>query len=92
MKKNDLDENQIMLLAQFVKTGGAEVKLIHVILKKEIRELRDVLNIDPRGNMGLQALARQEAVKVLENVFDIIFPELLEKKFQDNSKKINPYR
>lgn len=45
------------------------VQVIIEVIASNIRELEDVRNIDAKGNMGLQALANQQAVKKLDDIF-----------------------
>jgi hypothetical protein len=67
-------------LEQFEQSGANYVRVIEKIFAGAINELKDINNIDPKGNMGLQALARQEAVKIMLEVKDMIFPGQVEKK------------
>lgn len=55
--------------------GGAGVEALKELFRAAEAELRDVGNIDPKGNMGLQALAAQRAVENLLAVREHVFPE-----------------
>lgn len=70
-----------------VKGGGAGVEALSELFASAERELRDVLKIDPKGNMGLQSLARQLAVEMLLEVRDVIFTGVLP---QDRPEKEKP--
>lgn len=90
--KINLDQNESDALEQFEKSGANSVAVIRKIFEAGIDELKDVENIDPKGNMGLQSLARQEAVKIVRGLRDIIFPELAKKETKPGEPKKNPWR
>lgn len=79
-------------LAQFVGSGANYVRVIEKIFAEAINDLKDINNIDPKGNMGLQALARQEAVKTILEIKDAIFPDQAEKIPTARPTKISQYR
>lgn len=85
--KIDLEQNKADTLAAFVKGGGAGVEALWDLFSAAERELRDVLKIDPKGNMGLQTLARQQAVEMLLEIRDVIFTGVLP---QDREKEDRP--
>ena len=72
--KINLDQNEVNALEQFEGSGMNAVPVIKKILEKSIDFLGDIANIDPKGNMGLQTLANQNAVKELKDIRDTIFP------------------
>lgn len=85
--KIDLDQKKADTLAAMVKGGGAGVEALSDLFAAAESELRDVLKIDPKGNMGLQTLARQHAVDMLLEVRDVIFTGVLP---QDRPKDEKP--
>ena len=68
------------------------MKVIEKILNESIADLKDITNIDPKGNMGLQTLARQEACKEVKAIKDLIFPALGEKKPLPGAPVARPYK
>jgi len=74
--KINLDENEQNALATFNNSGQNAIQVMKKIFTFYIEDLESVKNIDPKGNMGLQSLARQEALKIVEEMRDIIFPDL----------------
>ena len=73
--------------------GGAGVEALKELLLAAEAELRDVGNIDPKGNMGLQALAAQKAVETLQEIRSHVFPDTVrgtEKK--TGEKAISQFR
>lgn len=94
MKKINLTPEQVNALEQHSNSGANGVKIIKAILTFYIEDLINIDNIDPKGNMGLQTLARQEAKKTLVEVRDLIFPELSEdmKKATPGAEKMSQWR
>ena len=87
--KINLDQNEIDALEKFETSGMNAVAVIKKILDTSISYMGSIENIDPKGNMGLQTLANQNAVKELKDIRDAIFqsmakinrkPELGDKK------------
>ena len=74
--KIDLGPDKENALQRLVAVGGAGVEALRELFALAEAELRDVMNINPQGNMGLQSLASQKAVEALTEVRDHIFPEL----------------
>lgn len=72
--KIDLDEKEFNALAALGQRGGADVEALRKLFRAAENELRDVMNIDPKGNMGLQSLASQRAVEMLREIVVMIFP------------------
>lgn len=72
--KIHLDEEKSNAIAKLMAVGGAGVEALKELLQAAEAELRDVSNIDPKGNMGLQALAAQRAVEALQELRGHIFP------------------
>lgn len=70
------------------------MKVIEKVFKEGITDLKDINNVDPKGNMGLQTLARQEAVKILVEIAEMIFPdqEKLKTSAGPQEKKISKWR
>ena len=77
MEKNEnqvvLSDEEVTLLQRF--SLASEAPVIKKIVKHYLKDLESILNVDPKGNMGLQTLARQEAYKYLIEIFDKIFQE-----------------
>lgn len=62
------------------------------VLIEGVNDLMDVRNIDPKGNMGLQALANQRAAETLTELFEMLFPNIAEQVGPQASEKISPWR
>lgn len=73
--KIELDEKEINTLAAFSSKGGADVDALKKLFRLGEADLIDIRNIDPKGNVGLQTCARQEAQKILAQIKQIVFPE-----------------
>lgn len=82
MKKILLDANEVQALQQFEASGMNAVKVIKKIFDLATADLQNIENIDPKGNMGLQALARQEAVAWVRELGGLVFGRSVE-----NSRK-----
>lgn len=89
--KIELDEQKSNALAGLVAAGGAGVEALKEIFTAAELELRDVLKIDKKGNMGLQSLARQEAVEMLLQIRDVVFPSDTPRAKGEGSK-MSPWR
>lgn len=74
--KINIDQNESNALEAFASSGANYVKVIEKVFKFAIDDLKDITQIDPKGNMGLQALSRQEAVTHLIAIRDVIFPSV----------------
>jgi len=72
--KIDLDPIKTDAIAKLMNVGGAGVEALKELFDAAEAELRDVTNIDPKGNMGLQSLAAQRAVEVLQGIKSNVFP------------------
>ena len=92
--KINLDRNEQDALAQFSSSGMNAVGVMKKIFKFYIEDLRNIENIDPKGNMGLQALSRQEAHRTVKEVEALIFPDTVQKNSEPlpGEKKISQYR
>lgn len=91
--KINLDEGKSNAIARLIAVGGAGVDALKELLISAEAELDSVSNIDPKGNMGLQALAAQKAVEILLEVRSHIFPESVKlKKVGTEEKKISAWR
>ena len=91
MKKIELNENQTNALATLVANGGTGVEALKALFVAAELELRDVLSIDKKGNMGLQSLARQEAVEMLLQVRNLIFPGDTT-RLRGEASEVSPWR
>lgn len=89
--KIELDEQKQNALVALVTSGGAGVEALKDLFMAAELELRDVLRIDNKGNMGLQSLARQEAVEMLLQIKDVIFPGDTPRE-KGTGSKISPWR
>lgn len=89
--KIDLEQQELNALATLGTRGGADVEALKKVFRAAEAELRDVMNIDPKGNMGLQSLASQRAVEMLWEIGDVIFPAGSGKTTAER-KKISPWR
>lgn len=74
MKKIQIDPTELQQLHAMIAAAAPGIKVLRKILDHYINELRDVRNIDDKGNMGLQAKAAQEALAVLDEFRDEVFP------------------
>lgn len=79
MKKINLDQGEDTALEQFVGSGANYVKVIKKIFDFYLDDMKNIENIDPKGNVGLQTTSRQQAFTQLKNIRDTIFPEFSEK-------------
>lgn len=73
--KIDLEQNKLDAIQKLMAVGGAGVEALRELFSRAEAELSDVRNIDPKGNMGLQSLAAQQAIKVLDEIKSQIFPD-----------------
>ena len=91
--KIDLDENKINAIANLMKVGGAGVEALTELFQKAEAELDSVKNIDPKGNMGLQALAAQRALDTVVEIRSYIFPDSVRvERVNGEEKKISQWR
>ena len=73
--KKITDPNELDALANLASSGQKGYGVLKKIFKENIEELSSIMNIDSKGNMGLQALARQHAVEILLGIAENIFPD-----------------
>lgn len=78
--KNILNEEEKEMLRTMVHGRGEGVAVLKKLFQKGILELKDVESINPKGNVGLQTCSRQEALKIVRDVFSNVFPEMADKK------------
>jgi hypothetical protein len=93
--KINLDQNETNALEQFEGSGMNAVAVIKKILDTAISFLGSIENIDPKGNMGLQTLANQNAVKEIKEIRDQIFSSVAVKNNRPVSgekKPVSQYR
>lgn len=88
--KIHLDESKSNAIAKLMGVGGAGVEALKELFQVAEAELRDVSNIDPKGNMGLQALAAQRAVEALREIGGHVFPELKTARTGKEKKEEQP--
>ena len=98
MKTINLTKDDSDAIQHFQLSGQKAYSVFKKVFEHYKNDLGSVLNIDKKGNMGLQALARQEALVILNEIADIIFPdeEVAKKRaaIDEDQKKpfIPPYR
>lgn len=92
--KINLDETKTRAVASLINVGGAGVEALKELFIAAEDELRDVCNIDPKGNMGLQALAAQKSVEILLEIRSHVFPDSVrtEKVAGGGEKRISQWR
>lgn len=87
-----LQPDESKALENFAASGHQAYPVMKKIFKYYMDDLESVLNIDPKGNMGLQALARQEAYNTLADIEVEIFPDSSPPVRREPGKKISQYR
>ncbi len=65
------------MISSLIKQKSAGVQVIEKVIKYYLEQLRDIRNIDSKGNMGLQTLANQNAHELLLDIFNEMFPSLV---------------
>lgn len=91
--KINLDQEKSNAIAKLMAVGGAGVEALKELLLAAEAELRDVGNIDPKGNMGLQALAAQKAVETLKEIRSHLFPDTIAKtEKKPGERQISQFR
>lgn len=85
MKKIELTQEQEDALSQHSQSGAKGIVLIKKIFEHYTQDLADITNIDMKGNLGLQTLARSTALDTIKEMQKLIFPEMFvaEKKNED---------
>lgn len=73
--KINLEKNEEDALASMIASGGNHIPVLRKLFSQAIDDLKDITNIDPKANVGLQTCARQEAVKQLIEIESKIFPD-----------------
>lgn len=76
IEKIKLNDDESSALENFARSGQQAYPVLKKIFKHYIGDLESVRNIDSKGNMGLQALARQNALESLEEIEEQIFPDV----------------
>lgn len=91
--KINLDPEKSNAIAKLMAVGGTGVEALKELLLSAEAELDSVSNIDPKGNMGLQALAAQKAVETLQEIRSHVFPETVRQvKGVRTEKPISQFR
>lgn len=75
-----LPEEETNALETMIRSGANGVKVLDRIFKESIEDLKNIKNIDPKSNMGLQTLARQLACEIVEDIQKLIFSPGVENK------------
>lgn len=70
----ELTPSEERALNELVERNSEGVQVIKKIIEFHAEKLNSVLNIDEKGNMGLQALSRQYSLRFLQDVFKELFP------------------
>lgn len=84
----ELTDSERSALNDLLKQDREAVRAIKKIFEFYADDLNSVLNIDDKGNMGLQALSRQYSLRFLQDVFGELFPV----KLSNVSKKANQWQ
>lgn len=88
-----LEENEENVLASLQNSAMPGFKVVEKIFKLNMEDLESIENIDPKGNMGLQTLARQEALKTLKDIYQKVFGSTVKTVgVSGEKKKIGPYQ
>jgi len=91
--KIDLDENKSNAIAKLMAVGGAGVEALKELFQAAEAELNSVKNIDPKGNMGLQALAAQRALEAVLEVRENVFPDSVRTEMVNGQeRKVSQWR
>lgn len=72
--KINLSQDDQVYLQNLASSGAKGYEVAKKIFNFYMNDLVNVLNIDAKGNVGLQTCARQEAYKILVEVSDLLFP------------------
>lgn len=78
--KIKLTNDQGNAIDKLIANGGAGVEALKELFNQAIAELSDIRNIDPKGNMGLQSLASQKALEIIDEIQHLTFPKESNKK------------
>lgn len=92
MKKIDLTIDESKALENFASSGHQAYPVLKKMFKHYQEDLGSVKNIDNKGNMGLQALARQNALEIVEEIAEKIFVDSPPVRREGGEKKIPQYR
>lgn len=89
----NLNENELNTLERFINSKSTELDLVKKILAYYSENMKDITNIDPKGNVGLQTVARQEAYGSfisMSSLFDKDIEEYIKKP--EVKKAISPWQ
>lgn len=100
MKKINLDESESEALANLAASGVNGYDVMKKIIQFYMRDLASILNVDPKGNIGLQTLARQHSYETISEIAETLFPEDAQAirgarnlaGTETGDKKISPWR
>ena len=70
----ELTPSERAAVDDFFKQDREAARAIRKVIEFHADQLNSVMNIDDKGNMGLQALSRQYSLKFLQDVFSELFP------------------
>ena len=76
LTKPNLSEGEQATLERFRESNSHDLVLIKKLMVFYMEDLKNIMNIDPKGNVGLQTCSRQEAFKVVNAVAEIISPDI----------------
>lgn len=69
-----LQEDETKALENLAGSGANGYDVMKKVFQLHIRDLHSIMNIDPKGNVGLQTISRQHAYETLLDIAEIIFP------------------
>lgn len=95
-----LDENDSAAVANIASSGTKGYEVLKKIFQEQMTDLTSVMNIDPKGNVGLQTCARQLAFDIIADIAEAIFPTEADKikaarvpgRVGDGDKPISQWR
>lgn len=92
-----LSPNEKADIENLSASGARGYEVLKKIFKTELNDLKSVMNIDPKANVGLQTCARQLAYEYLLDIAEIIFLDESEdikagKKSGTGDKPISQWR
>jgi hypothetical protein len=90
--KIEFTAEQVDILERFAREKSTPALLIKEVLKAHLNDLINVMNVDKKGNVGLQTCARQEAAMTIQSILDNIFPDDELRSIVKPNEKKNQYR
>lgn len=90
--KIQLDQEEENAIANIMKVSGPGASAIKKLFSLAEQDLSNIMNIDKKGNMGLQALAAQNSVENLRGIIEVFFPEIKGMEASVKGKAISKWR